>query len=247
MPVCKNLVYAIIPARSGSVSIKDKNIKKLAGHPLMAYSIGAASLVPEIDRIIVSTDSQAYADVARQYGADVPFLRPTSISANSSTDLEFMIHAIKWFEEHEHIIPEYWVHLRPTTPLRNPSLIQEALSSLKSCGDATSLRSAHKTNHCPFKWFIKNNDGFLETLTGITPDEANGPRQNFPQVYITNGYVDILRTDYILKNHKLHGNYVKLFEVPPVVDIDYESEFVEIEQSIDSCVKSLMCWLDKYN
>ena len=115
-----NDIIAIIPARSGSKSLMDKNIKLLSGHPLIAYSIAAAKLSKGIDRIIVSTNSEKYADIARQYGAEVPFIRPDRYSTDTSTDRDFLIHAMKWLKENEDTLPEYWVHLRPTTPLRIP-------------------------------------------------------------------------------------------------------------------------------
>ena len=113
-------IIAIIPARSGSKSVKDKNIALLSGYPLIAYSIVAAKKSELIDRIIISTDSEEYQKIALQYGAEVPFLRPTEYSTDTSTDRDFLIHAMNWLEENERQAPEYWVHLRPTTPLRDP-------------------------------------------------------------------------------------------------------------------------------
>ena len=237
----KGLVYAIIPARSGSVSIKDKNIRLLHGHPLLSYSIAAAKMSNCIDRTIVTTDSENYAAISRQYGAETPFIRPKGISDNNSTDLEFMEHAISWFADNEALLPEYWIHLRPTTPIRDPKVIDEAIEIIGSNEEATCLRSFHKTNECPFKWFTKEKDGFYHTLTGISPDEANGPRQQYPTVYVPNGYVDVLRTEYIIYNHKLHGDKVLGFEVNPTIDIDYETDFT----MADDCENKLLIeWLD---
>ena len=92
-------IIAIIPARSGSKSIKDKNIKLLSGHPLIAYSIIAAKLSKKIERVIVSTDSEEYGDIAKKYGAEVPFIRPDKYSKDNSTDRYFFIHAIYWFKQ----------------------------------------------------------------------------------------------------------------------------------------------------
>lgn len=228
MPIQKGLVYAIIPARSGSTSIKDKNIRLIAGHPLMSYSIVAAKLCNNIDRVIMTTDSEKYAAIANQYGAETPFLRPEEISGKYSTDLEFMLHAINWFEEHEHILPEYWVHLRPTSPLRDPKIIENAIEMIKKEPTADSLRSVHKTNNCPFKWFTIDTDGHLHTICNITLDEANGPRQQYPQVYIPNGYVDVLKTEYIINNKLLHGTTALSYITEELVDIDYNEELEEI-------------------
>src|SRR5574337_1569785 len=109
-------VIAIIPARSGSESIKDKNLALLGGYPLLAYSIVAVKLSSRIDRVLLSTDSEQYAEIGRRYGAEVPFLRPSVLSTDKSTDREFMVHAMEWVRDHEGHVPEFWMHLRPTTP-----------------------------------------------------------------------------------------------------------------------------------
>ena len=240
----KGLVYAIIPARSGSTSVKDKNIRSIRGHPLMAYSIAAAKMADIIDRTIVTTDSVEYAKISKRYGAEAPFIRPKDISGNLSTDIEFMEHAISWFDKNEGVLPEFWIHLRPTSPLRDPDVIQKAFSLFCRNDEATCLRSAHLSKECPFKWFTKDEDGYYRTITGITPDEANGPRQSYPDVFIPNGYVDILRTDFIIKNHKLHGDRVLGFEVPPTVDIDYEDDINNVAFDDDNV---LLKWLDDHN
>ena len=246
MEIEKGLIYAIIPARSGSTSVKNKNILPVAGHPLIAYSIGAAKLTPEIARIIVTTDSEKYAEIAKAYGAETPFLRPAEISGKYSTDLEFMEHAIAWFSENEGKLPEYWIHLRPTTPLRNPKLISEAIKKIETHRDASALRSAHRTDFCPFKWFKLKDDGYYETFDGLTPDQANGPRQKYPVVYMPDGYVDVIKTEQILATHTLHGANVLSFEVPPIVDIDNPEEMEEVVRLAMSFDNPLKKWLDEH-
>jgi CMP-N,N'-diacetyllegionaminic acid synthase len=118
---------AIIPARSGSKGVIDKNIRVLSGRPLIAYSIQAALIADNIDRVIVSTDSEHYAYIAREYGAEVPFLRPAEISTDFSSDYDLMKHALDWLKTSEGKIPEYIVHLRPTTPLRDPAIVDAAV------------------------------------------------------------------------------------------------------------------------
>lgn len=244
--VKKGLVYAIIPARSGSQGVKDKNIRLLAGHPLLAYSIAAAKLTPEISRTIASTDSEEYASIARRYGADVPFLRPAEISGNQATDLEFMLHAISWLEGHEGVLPELWVHLRPTTPLRDSMVISEAIAKMAGDGSADSLRSAHLADVCPFKWFWRSDDGYYQTFNGITLDEANGPRQKFPRMYIPDGYVDVLRTEFIQKNQLLHGRRMIAFETEKTIDVDTEEELDALGQRILTYGGGITRYLERF-
>ena len=125
-----NAVIAIIPARSGSKGIKDKNLSILCGYPLLAYSIVAAKLAKRIERVLISTDSEEYAEIGRQYGAEAPFLRPAELAGDKSTDRDFMLHAMLWMQENEGQISEYWVHLRPTTPLRDTPHLDSAIQML---------------------------------------------------------------------------------------------------------------------
>ena len=237
----KGLVYAIIPARSGSVSVKNKNIRMIAGHPMMTYSIAAAKLTPGIQRVIVSTDSEEYADIARKYGADVPFLRPKEISGSDATELQFMQHAINWCAENEKVLPEFWVHLRPTAPLREPQLIEQALQQMIADKTADSLRSAHRTLDCPFKWFWEEN-GYYRAFNGISLDEANGPRQAFPPVYIPDGYVDVLRTECIVGNNQIERMIA--FQSPETIDVDYIGDLERLEEASSSYINSITEYLN---
>lgn len=228
----KGQVFAIIPARSGSKGVKDKNIRLLNGYPMIAYTIAAAKLAGNIDRVIVSTDSQKYAEIAREYGAETPFLRPSEIAGDNSTDIEFMQHAINWFYENEGSVPEYWVHLRPTNPLRNCEILQEAIERFNLDPSADSLRSAHLADVSPFKWFLLDENGYYKTFNGISLDDANMPRQSFPNVYIPDGYVDLLRSSYIVKNNLLHGKRMIGFLSPDCVDIDNVGDIEKLEHII---------------
>ncbi|MBT6052972.1 MAG: acylneuraminate cytidylyltransferase family protein, partial [Candidatus Scalindua sp.] len=118
---------AIIPARSGSKGVPRKNIYFLGGHPLIAYTIAAAVLSSYIERVIVSTDSEEIAGIARDYGAEVPFLRPLEFARDHSSDREYLLHTMQWFQDSEGHVPEYWVHLRPTTPLREVGIVDQAI------------------------------------------------------------------------------------------------------------------------
>lgn len=229
----KDAVYAIVPARSGSKGVRNKNIRCLGGYPMMAYSIAAAKICHPISRVIVSTDSEQYAKIARYYGAETPFLRPAEFARDHSTDLEFMNHAAGWFAENENSLPEYFVHLRPTYPLRDTDVISKAIEELKADPVATSLRSAHLANFAPYKWFTIEENGYFKCLfDGMEPDEANNPRQGFPDVYIPDGYVDVLRTSTIIEDGLLHGKNVHAYIVPEGTDVDTLKEMKKVENDI---------------
>src|SRR5512140_2219238 len=123
-------VLAIIPARGGSKGIPRNNIRELAGYPLIAYSIAAAKQSKSVTRVIVSTDDAEIAGVAREWGAETPFLRPAEYAQDNSTDLPLFQHALQWLEEHEKYHPEVVVQLRPTSPLRPHDLVDRAVSKL---------------------------------------------------------------------------------------------------------------------
>jgi CMP-N,N'-diacetyllegionaminic acid synthase len=186
-------IIAIIPARSGSKSISDKNITCLSKHPLIAFSIAAAQLSTEIDRVIVSTDSEQYAKIAIKYGAEVPFIRPREFATDNSTDRDFLVHAMEWFDEHELQTPEYWVHHRPTTPLRDPVLIDSAIKAIQQRKGATSLQSGYKAPESPFKWFRKDSSGFFRGLLAEDNNSEfyNLPKEAFEDVYIPDGYAKV--------------------------------------------------------
>lgn len=225
----KNNVIAIVPARSGSKGVPDKNIKHLGGHPLLAWSIAAAKL-SGIESVIVSTDSEDYANIAIKYGAEVPFLRSKDISSDSSTCFEFMRHAMEWCEENRSDLPEYWLHLRPTTPLRDPSLIQKAIRIIRESDSIDSLRSAHEVPESPFKWFLKDDNNMFQGLReDLTPEKVNEPRQNFPKVFNPNGHIDIVKASHVLNSTNLHGDKMFVFVTPHTSEIDTSDDFEYIE------------------
>ena len=222
---------ALIPARSGSKGLINKNIKLLGEIHLLGYSILAARMTSEIDEVYVSTDSKDYAKIANYYGAKTPFLRPESLSTDTSSDIDFFIHAIDWFKENLNVEPTRIVHLRPTTPLRDPNVISKALKDIEQDVNCTSLRSCHKTPESPFKWFLKDTKDYLKSFNNLSPDASNNPRQGFPDVYIPDGYVDIIKLETLKKNI-LHGDKVRLFETPVTHEIDDESDFKFIEYQL---------------
>lgn len=224
------MIIGLIPARSGSKGIPKKNIKPLAGYPLIAYSIIAAKLASKIERTIVSTDSPEFAEIALAYGAEVPFLRPKEISKDNSLDIEYVKHALGWFQTHEGVQPEYLVILPPPAPLRDPVLIDKAIEKIMRNKEATSLRSAYETRESPYKLFGIKDDFYA----GLFPDDPrpeyyNLPRQAFPPVYHPNGYVDIIKSQTVTNLGSLHGPRILSFITPDVGELDRPEDFDFIE------------------
>ena len=222
-----NNIIALIPARSGSKGVLNKNIRPVGGIPLIAYSIAAALKSTLIDRVIVSTDSEEYAALARSYGAETPFIRPMDISGDLATDIEFFRHAISWFQDNEDFTPEYLAHLRPTTPFRDPKVIDSAIREFIS-SDYSALRSCHKMSESSYKTFEVENNMFKRICNGESNIEgSNTARQAFPETYDANGYIDIVRSEMISKHNLIHGSKVKAFitntahEIDEIGDIDF--------------------------
>ena len=211
-------IIALIPARSGSKGVINKNIMLFNGIPLIAYSIAAATKSKLIDRVIVSTDSKEYADIALKYGAEVPFLRPKNIAGDNATDQQFFSHAIDWLKENELFIPKFIAHLRPTTPIRDPQILDKALNSFIN-SQFSALRSCHEMTESSYKTF-EIEDMKLKTICSGSFDieSTNSNRQSYAKTFEANGYIDIIRSDMIKNQGGIHGSSVKAF----ITDISYE-------------------------
>jgi N-acylneuraminate cytidylyltransferase len=231
-------IVAIVPARSGSKGVKNKNILELLDHPLIAWSIQAAMKSKLISRVFVDTDSQSYADISQEYGAEIAYIRPKELAQDSSTDFDFINHFIKYLES-KNEIPDAVVHLRPTTPLRDPELIDEAIKIfLQDNSQISALRSVHEMSETAYKAFEIDQESILETIftRQKSLDKSNAPRQQFPKTYSANGYVDILRPKFVLSSGLLHGGKVKAFITPQTLEIDTLLDFDLCKHQVDSKV-----------
>lgn len=228
------IVHAVIPARSGSKGIPNKNIKDYCGKPLLAHSIDhAIQCKPHIDRVIVSTDSEEYAEIARQYGAEVPFLRPSEISGDLSTDYEFIKHYLDYIDE----IPDLIVQLRPTYPNRKPDVIIDAISRMANNRSADSLRSVVKMEKSPYKMYRQSGDRLLPLFyewDGLM-EPYNSARQLLPDTYLHNGYIDIIRSDCVLKKGSISGDYIIPFEMDSEETDDIDT-YADLNRSANKCL-----------
>ena len=226
-------VLALVPARSGSKAVKDKNVLPLAGHPLLGWSVAAALRATLVDRVLLSTDSPAYAAVGEAYGAEVPFLRPAALATDEAVDNGFVEHALDWLAERGEE-PDLVVLLRPTSPLRRPEVVDEAVETFCTADGATALRSLHEMSETAYKTF-EITDGCLRPvgLPAGTVDDANAPRQHFPSTYEANGYVDILSTSLIRSTGLLYGDRVVPYMTEPVLEIDTLSDIRYLEYLVE--------------
>jgi CMP-N,N'-diacetyllegionaminic acid synthase len=223
-------VIVVIPARSGSKGVVDKNIREVQGHPLIGYSIAVAKKIRSQERVILSTDSQKYADIGGQFGAEVPFLRPKAISGDNSSDLECFLHLLDFLSNSAMEIPELIVHLRPTTPIRSIGVVEKAIKALQEDPSATALRSVQEMSQSAYKFFEYESPYLLTIFTrDAEVDAANAPRHQFPKTYAPNGYVDVLKTSTI-RSGKLHGDRVIGYLTPPSIEIDTIDDLNTLEE-----------------
>jgi CMP-N,N'-diacetyllegionaminic acid synthase len=225
---------AIIPARIGSKSVPKKNIRVVAGKPLIAHSIKHALDSKLIDRAIVSTDSQEIADIALSYGAEVPFLRPSNLSEDLSLDIGFHRHAIDWLKENESYSPDFVMNLRPTTPLRDPQILDEAINLFSKHPEIDSMISVRLSEAIPYKMWKQDEDGLISPVFQhfeTYKEPYNLPRQLLPKTFIHDGYFDITRIETILNLNSVTGSKVMPFIVTGgQIDIDYESDMDKAEK-----------------
>jgi N-acylneuraminate cytidylyltransferase len=220
-------VLALIPARGGSKSIPHKNIRNFAGHPLIAYSVGAGLASETVSRLVVSTDDEDIAEVARRYGAEVPFFRPAEYAQDDTPDLPVFQHALDWLVQNENYQPEIVVQLRPTSPFRRVRHIDEAVYRLIGRPEADAVRTICVPFQNPYKMWSIGTDGFMYPLLETDYAESyNLPRQVLPEVYWQTGYVDAVWADTILTKDSMTGKRI----LPLVID---PSEWIDIDSSDD--------------
>ena len=230
-------VLAIIPARGGSKGLPGKNIYDFAGFPLISYSIAAALQSEFVTRTIVSTDDEEIAAVAKEFGAEVPFLRPAEIAQDHSLDIETFEHALAWLAEHENYHPDLVVQLRPTSPLRPPDLVDNSIRMMLENPAAESIRGVVPAGQNPFKmWLMDEGSAFMNPLLPVDGlDESyNAPRQKLPKAFWQTGHIDVIRPHVILEKQQMSGWPILAYHIDAkyTVDIDNLDTLKKAEQLV---------------
>ncbi len=247
-------ILAIIPARSGSKSVPHKNIRDICGKPMIAYSIEHGLKSKYINRVIVSTDSEQYADIARSYGAEVPFIRPAEYATDTALDIDVFRHALIHLREKEGYEADIVVQLRPTYPIRKIEDIDKMIEICMQDESIDSVRSMSLATEVPYKMWVMADDGagdngdvslpddvFGESFTvkpliNNIPECYNMPRQQLPTVYYQNACIDVFRPRVIFEMNSMSGNVIMGYKMAENFDIDTEEEFIRAKEYISEKV-----------
>ena len=204
---------ALIPARSGSVRVPHKNIRRLGGHPLIAYTIAAARASGVFDAVVVSTASEDYAKIARHYGAEVPFLRGADMAGSTSPDIEWVLHALDALEGQGRSFDAFSI-LRPTSPFRKRETIQRAWTAFTQAQGIDSLRAVEPVEQHPGKmWVVRG-----ERMTPLMPlNPEDGPpwhsqqKASLPKVHVQNASLEIAWTEMARRTSSIAGTVLVPF------------------------------------
>ena len=217
----------LIPARGGSKGIPRKNIRDLNGKPLIAYTIEASLEAKSIDRTIVSTDDHDIALVSKEFGAEVPFMRPAELGQDHVLDFPVIKHTLEYLINVEKSQPEIIVYLRPTMPTRLPTEIDAVLSLFLQNEEADSIRTMRPVPYPPY-WMKRINElGYIEPYDQHVIPHLATRRQDLPKVVIGDGYVDAARIASVLREKQFPpGKKLSFFrENVPFVDIDSQEDW----------------------
>ena len=222
-------VLGIIPARGGSKGLPRKNIRPLLGKPLIAWTIEQAKSSRYIDKVIVSTDDPEIAEIAKKYGAKVPFLRPRELARDDSLTIDVIMHALGVLKA-ENYNPDIIILLQPTSPLRNAEDIDSAIELFLN-SDCESVVSVCEVGHSPY-WCFEIEDGYLKSLFG--DEYLRMRRQELEKVYMPNGAIYISTPQTLYKCESFYCNHTIPYIMPTrrSIDIDNEIDFMLAESLI---------------
>ena len=211
-------VLAIVPARGGSKGILRKNIARLAGRPLLCWSIGAAQDSASVNRVIVSSDCSTILRVARECGAQA-MPRPDALATDAAPSEPVVTHVLETLQAREQTLPDIIVLLQPTTPLRTAEDVDKAIEILQN-PEFDSVISVYSPKHSPFKAFVAHKNGSLRGL--VSDDAPFKRRQDLPEAYYPNGAIYAIRTEAFLRNEKLMTSRTAPLLMPEERSIDID-------------------------
>jgi CMP-N,N'-diacetyllegionaminic acid synthase len=227
---------AFVPARSGSERVPGKNIRPLAGHPVLAYAIATALESGCFARVVVSTDSEEVADVARWYGADVPFLRPAAYATSTSPDIEWLAHTLEHLEE----CYDLFALIRATNPFRGPETVQRGLAQLLDTPEADSIRAVERVKQHPGKMWLLAEDG--RTMSPLL-DQSHldvawhaGQYQALPEIFVQNSALEIAWTRVVSETGTREGTTLAPFLTQGLegFNVDDEEDWEQAERLVSS-------------
>jgi CMP-N,N'-diacetyllegionaminic acid synthase len=237
----KPRAIAFVPARSGSERVPGKNVRPLAGHPLLAYAIETARQTGVFERIVLSTDSEAIADVGRAYGADVPFLRPAEYATSTSPDIEWLRYTVERLGESY----DLFAIVRATNPFRGPETIRRGLEQLLATPEADSIRAVELVKQHPGKMWVLEDDG--RTIRPIL-DQSHldvawhaGQFQALPPVYVQNSALEIAWTRVVSETGTREGRVLAPFftEGYEGLNVDDEEDWQRAERLLEEGAAAL--------
>jgi N-acylneuraminate cytidylyltransferase len=230
---------ALIPARSGSERVRDKNIRPLSGHPLLAYAIGAARDAGIFDRVVCSTDSGKIAEVAQRYGAETPFLRPKELATSTSPDIEWITHALAQLDDHYDV----FAIVRATNPFRGGDTLRRGFEQLLATPEADSIRAVELVKQHPGKMWIVEGRTMRPLLDQSHLDVAwhAGQYQALPPIYVQNSALEIAWTRVVSQTGTREGKVVAPFytEGYEGFNIDDEDDWERARRLLDRSDASL--------
>ena len=235
----KPTVLGVITARAGSKGIPGKNTKRLGGKPLIAYTIESAQASGVFDRLILSTDDEQAARIARDLGCDVPFTRPSELCADDTPHLPVMQHAVAWMRDHRQYEPDWVMILMPTSPLRQPSHIVESVAlALESGADSVVSVDAIPPHFHPLRTLTVDERGWARLYVGDRPvRERPVRRQGLPEAWVFNGAIYLFKTALLrAAEPSLYGDRVRTYPMAPPFghNIDSAEDWTEAERILSS-------------
>ncbi len=228
-------ILGIITARGGSKGIPGKNIKEIAGKPLIVYTIEAARAANIFDRVVLSTDDEQIADIARAYGCEVPFMRPAELAQDATPHLPVLQHAVNFLKEKENYYPDYIMILQPTAPLRTAQHIREAVKMIEA-NDIDSVVSVSEVpGHFHPQWqFIISENQQMAIFTGEPFTQIARHRQDLSKTYTRNGAIYLFRTAFLFDPiaPDFYGKKVAAYIMKPEesINIDTMEDWNEAEK-----------------